>query len=161
QAWDVKTAKERYRVAAHKGHVSDVAFAPGGKVLATAGEDGMIRLWDAALGKELVSCTGHVGGLHAVAVAPDGETLAYAGQGRGTRLWSTTTGKERGARTGHVYGPRSVAFLPDARNIVSVGPKGVYLWGALTGEALGTLMSFKADKRVNVALRADGRVVAV
>src|SRR5262249_54151195 len=75
--------------------------------------------------------------------------------------WSTTTGKERGARTGHVYGPRSVAFLPDARNIVSVGPKGVYLWGALTGEALGTLVSFKADKRVNVGLRAGWRVGAV
>src|SRR5262249_38054419 len=51
------------------GAVFCVAVAPDGKVMATAGADGVVRLWERATGKELRRFAGHEGWVFAVAFA--------------------------------------------------------------------------------------------
>ena len=55
---------------------SGIAFSPDGTRLATAGDDGTIRLWDVATRREVAALAGHEVVIHALAFNPDRTKLA-------------------------------------------------------------------------------------
>ncbi|MFE6056062.1 WD40 repeat domain-containing protein [Kitasatospora sp. NPDC056446] len=121
----------------HTGNVTAVAFAPEGRLLATASEDGTARLWRVATGSLVgAPLAGHRDGVRAVAFSPDGRLLASGGRDRTVRLWDPAAGLSLGSPlTGFVNGLKSAAFAPDEPLLASADGSRVRLWRASTERA--------------------------
>jgi WD40 repeat protein len=153
----------------HEGGVQAVAFAPDGATLASAGDDGTVRLWDPATGEARRTLTGHGDWVRAVAFASDGATLASAGEDGTVRLWDPATGEVRRTLTGHMGRVGAVAFAPDGATLASAGDDGsVLLWDPATGDPRRTLtghagwvgaLAFAPDGATLASAGDDGRVL--
>jgi WD40 repeat protein len=105
--------------------------------LATAGNDGAIKLWNVTTGEELRTLSGRSS--LSVAFSPDGLVLAsgnYDKSGSIT-LWGPATGNTIRTLTGHTSVVRSVAISPDGKTLASAGQDGrALIWDAGAGSKL-------------------------
>jgi WD40 repeat protein len=69
-----------------------LAVASDGSWLASAGDDGHVRIWDPVTGATRHTLTGHTRGVRALAVAPNGSWLASADTGGEVRVWNPSSG---------------------------------------------------------------------
>ena len=87
----MKEWKKKYHaMKGHDGEINGIAISPSGKLLATAGEDGAVRIWDLENSSDVPLCifTGHRGPVHSVVFYPDGALVASGGMDHSINIWS-------------------------------------------------------------------------
>jgi WD40 repeat protein len=146
-----------------QGAIRAGAFSPDGKLLATAGADGTVRLWDAVDRQPRATLRGHTGEVTGVAFAPDGLTLASAGMDGTVRLWDVARGTQQRALT--LSRPCAcVTFSPDGAWVAAGGgvansrEGAVQLWNLRTQERRG--LPENGKDACCLAFSPDGRTLA-
>ena len=80
---------EKLTLLGHKGEVYAVAFAPGGQILATGAEDGLIKLWDANDGHELATIPAHTSCVNTLVFSENGHELVSGSCDHLIKIWDT------------------------------------------------------------------------
>ena len=165
----------------YRSLIDSVSYSPDGKTLASAGEDGTIRIWGAESDK-LQATTfegfrgfpkgepslGHSDLGLVIVSSPDGKTLAsssrvsYAHADATIQLWDAVTCKHKATlTTEHCETILSIAFSPDSRTVAGGDKNGtIYLWDVISAE-LKTKLTGHAKRFVfSISFSPDGRTLA-
>jgi WD40 repeat protein len=88
--WDVNTWEKIGSWRAHESEANSVAFSRDGRILATSGNDGAVRLWDIATQRQLAEVR-HQAKAGQLAFSPDGATLATTwSEAQLIKLWDVS-----------------------------------------------------------------------
>ncbi len=133
----------------HEGNVRWAAFRPGSTQIASAGQDGAVKVWDAA-GKELFTCRGHSGGVAHVVYSADGRWIVSGGFDKTVRIWDADDGHPIHVFEGHPSGVRCVAVSTDKTRVAAAGgefnqPSQATVWDAETGKVVWALKGHNND----------------
>jgi WD40 repeat protein len=90
--FDLPHRRLRGKIEVHANQVAAVAFAPSNRLLATASQDGTVRLWDTEALSERAAYDWEIGKLQHVAFHPDGLTLAVVGEKSRVVIWDVEGG---------------------------------------------------------------------
>ncbi|HJT34778.1 MAG TPA: WD40 repeat domain-containing protein [Pirellulales bacterium] len=151
-------------LAALKGHrelILGLAFNPDGSLLASASQDGTIRIWDVNKRTEHKVIAGHAKGDYVLSVAfsRDGKSLASGSSDKTIKIWSADTGEEKHTLRGHGDSVTSLAFSPTADILASSADRDVILWQIPGGRRLGA-MATESKSAVRLAFSPNGKTLA-
>jgi hypothetical protein len=147
-------------LAGHPTAVWAVKVSKDGRLAATAGYDGLVKLWDLPARTLKADLKKHKGWVRSLDLSPDGTILATAGEDGAVVLWNTADGKEIKTIAAHAGPVTAVGFSPDGATIATGGgDKLVKLWDAATGNEKGKLEGH-TDALWTVAYSPDGSKLA-
>ena len=158
--WAVKPLAERLKLEPHGGLLRWATISPDGLWIATACDDGQVRIWDGESGALVKVINAHGIRVRTVAFAHDSRRLVSAGDDNTIRIWEVGSWRRLAELSGHQAWVRSAFFSPDDSTIVSASEdKSVRLWDATTGLELHQMTGHEGVA-VFATFSPDGKLIA-
>ncbi len=136
---DLATGKSRNEISAHAGAIRALAMSENG-MLASTGQDGLIKLWDLASASMLQMYHDGMGGGQLLAFSPGGRLLANGGRRGNVVVTDLLSGQvcavvlsheplsrmdpSSGFKPGQRTGVTGLSFDPDGQSLLSAGSDG-------------------------------------
>jgi WD40 repeat protein len=154
----------------HVNSVMSVVFSHDSSQLASASEDGTVKIWDAETGKCQQTLEGHGSCVTSVVFSHDSKQLASASNDGTVKIWDAETGECLQTLEGQGGSVRSVVFSHDSRQLAWASNDGtIKIWDTETSKCQQTLEShssfvmsvvFSCDSRHLASASNDSRQLA-
>ncbi|MFO0868880.1 MAG: protein kinase [Pirellulales bacterium] len=135
----------------HRGAVRATACSPDGRLFASGGDDGTVRLWDVATGRLVRMLVAHNQPVLSLAFSSDNQFLASGGyadnEGTSVHIWRTATGRRERVFGLHGLDAHSLAWAKK--------PNRIWIAGDRTELLLFDLTSDQPVRTITVGIRAE------
>ena len=91
--WDVHTGKHVRIFRAHTGDVNSAAFSSDGRLIVTAGDDGVVLVWDVESGAILSQFREHKRPVNSAVFSPDNNSILTASSDNTSQIWQWNNDK--------------------------------------------------------------------
>lgn len=124
-----------------------LAVSPDGELVASASDNGSVRLFSPAKGELIESVQGHLNGAHGVAFSPDGRRLISTSGGReAVKLWDVGTRQELLTLGGSGSILNAANWSADG-NVILAGPRWQAWWAPSWEEIAAAEAKEKAESK--------------
>ncbi len=148
--------RQSNRLSSDSGWFNDVGLSADEQYMATAGNDGMIRLWNRS-GQQQREWNAHQGEVRSLCFSPTHHRLATAGDDGLVKLWNFA-GQQLSQIEGHQGKVRKVSFTPNGQYLATAGNDGlVKLWN-LAGRQLSQLDKHRGSVS-SISFSPNGRYI--
>jgi len=117
RVYNSQSLVHEFSLEGHTKNVKDISHSPDGKMLASASEDGDVKLWNVDT-VSLIYDLHHGNEVNCVNFSPDGRSVVTGCyKGENLKTWSTINGREIKAFTAEYYPLRTASYSPKGHQI--------------------------------------------
>lgn len=138
----------------HEAAVNDITLSADGSLIASGGNDGLIRMWNLADGKPIQLPIENGAAIAALDFAPDGKELLVLSQDGTCKLWRVG---EKATSRSLGQGLAIARFSPDGNLIVAVGKPGGLVTYRRNDLALTSGMMANLGSVADIAISRDSQ----
>ncbi len=143
----------------HTQPVISLAFLSNDTMLASASNDGVIKIWEVESGKLLETLRSSAEAAGIIAASRDGRWLAIPDDGYIIRLFNVTDKTQTGELLGHRQHINTLAFSPDGKLLASAGEDDIVsIWDVENQQKIGNLTQ-NTDNVLTLEFSPNGRIL--
>jgi WD40 repeat protein/class 3 adenylate cyclase/tRNA A-37 threonylcarbamoyl transferase component Bud32 len=143
----------------HAGAVSAVAFSHDGKLLASGGNDPVVRVWRVETGEIAAELGGHEARIDSLAFHPEKRLLATGAAEGQVRIWDIVSRTELKKLAGHGNLVDSLSFSPDGQFLATGSwDKTARVWEIESGKETA---QFEGRSPLSITFTPEGQCLAL